>query len=76
MAVILFWPHWVRFELTQYWALSIELQEHNNASDLWTQAAELDSEIFKHELWSCFNIKCRLTRIGNSIVQKYVFMLP
>ena len=29
----------VRFELKQYWALSIELQEHNNPSDLWTQAA-------------------------------------
>ena len=39
MAVRLSWSQWVRFELTQYWALSIELQECNNASDLWTQVA-------------------------------------
>ena len=34
MAVILSWPQWVRFELKQYWALAVELQEHNKVSDL------------------------------------------
>ena len=40
---MLFWPHLFRFELKQYWALSIELQEQHNARIY--EHRQLDSEI-------------------------------